>query len=178
MNPGASERYHLHWTEPGGKDQDYEIAGDELTIGREGSAGLVLQDPLVSRLHARIRVGNEGIVIEDLQSRNGTFVNSERVTMADLRPGDRVTIGGSILEVTGGDGMTGSMATSAEGMTVVAPASRVAGATEVLAPIVHDPDATHVLTQPGGARPEAPPRGVVPDELLDRPLISELDLRG
>src|SRR4051794_41866676 len=53
--------------------------GDELVIGRE-DAGLVIDDPEISRRHARVAPVDGGVVVEDLGSTNGTFVNGERAT--------------------------------------------------------------------------------------------------
>src|SRR3954447_6569602 len=53
--------------------------GDELVIGRE-DAGLVIDDPETSRRHARICSVDGGVVVEDLGSTNGTFVNGERAS--------------------------------------------------------------------------------------------------
>jgi sulfite reductase alpha subunit-like flavoprotein/cytochrome b involved in lipid metabolism len=64
------------------------------TLGRDSSAvAVVLDDPNVSRRHARVElVGNE-LIVFDLGSTNGTFVNDERVTRHVLLPGDRLRIG-------------------------------------------------------------------------------------
>jgi pSer/pThr/pTyr-binding forkhead associated (FHA) protein len=48
----------------------------------------------VSRHHARIRVSRDGVTIDDLQSRNGTFLNGERLTAAvPLADGDEIGLG-------------------------------------------------------------------------------------
>lgn len=65
-----------------------------LTIGREGDNALVLPDLTVSRHHARIVLEAGGLVLYDLNSTNGTFVNEVRVTRHPLRPGDTVRFGG------------------------------------------------------------------------------------
>jgi hypothetical protein len=71
-----------------------------LTIGRNPRlAFLVLPDPEVSSLHARIaRDGGPPILI-DANSTNGTYVNGERITNRPLQPGDSITIGGVQLVV-------------------------------------------------------------------------------
>ena len=76
-----------------------------VTLGRGTSADLVLPDEAVSREHATIRADGETVVVEDLDSSNGTFVNGERISSAvRLEDGDCVQIGGSELEVVvGGD---------------------------------------------------------------------------
>jgi len=60
---------------------------------------MVLAEDMVSRRHARIQCSGSEIVIEDLGSTNGTFVNGEKITRAALKEGDRVLIGTSILKV-------------------------------------------------------------------------------
>jgi len=64
-----------------------------LTIGRTPDNNLALPDSQVSRHHARITQQPEGLVIEDLNSTNGTFVNSQRLTRQLLRDGDEIQIG-------------------------------------------------------------------------------------
>jgi pSer/pThr/pTyr-binding forkhead associated (FHA) protein len=75
--------------------------GDELTVGRGGGCGVVLpDDTFISTVHARLfRRGTE-LFVEDLASRNGTFVNGEAVTSPTrLRRGDRVQFGQTVGEV-------------------------------------------------------------------------------
>lgn len=63
-------------------------------IGRDADCHVTLADPLVSRRHARILVGSDRVVVEDLGSRNGVFVNGLGVREpAPLRDGDRLRIG-------------------------------------------------------------------------------------
>lgn len=75
---------------------------DNLTLGRARSNSIVLDDMLVSRHHARISADDHGLVIEDLGSRNGTFVNGRRVQTTRLHEGDRIGIGASTFEVRDG----------------------------------------------------------------------------
>lgn len=64
-------------------------------IGRDPACAVALRLPLLSRRHARIVVSAEGATIEDLGSRNGTFVDGVRVVSATpLRHGDRIQMGG------------------------------------------------------------------------------------
>ena len=71
-----------------------------VTIGRAGDADLVLADELVSRRHARIAPGGSGAVVEDLGSRNGTFVNGEAVHgPTHLVPGDQLQVGVTLVEL-------------------------------------------------------------------------------
>jgi pSer/pThr/pTyr-binding forkhead associated (FHA) protein len=73
--------------------------GQEIIIGRSSDLDMVLVEEMVSRRHARITVKRGAIMIEDLGSTNGTFVNGEKIDRASLREGDRVLVGTSILKV-------------------------------------------------------------------------------
>lgn len=64
-----------------------------LEVGRSSDCWLTLEDEISSRVHARFHVDGEGCEIEDLGSRNGTFVNGERIARGSLRLGDRIRIG-------------------------------------------------------------------------------------
>jgi len=75
------------------------IDSGELVIGRASDLDLVLIEDMVSRKHAKISVHDGVINIADLGSTNGTFVNGERVKKAQLKMGDRVLIGTSILKL-------------------------------------------------------------------------------
>jgi pSer/pThr/pTyr-binding forkhead associated (FHA) protein len=72
----------------------------ETLLGRSPYCSIVLSDARVSRQHAAIRVAAEGVSIEDLGGRNGTYVNGERVVGRRwLVPGDVIQLGGLRLEV-------------------------------------------------------------------------------
>jgi pSer/pThr/pTyr-binding forkhead associated (FHA) protein len=64
-----------------------------LTIGRAPESDIHLPDPSVSRQHALVYVEDEKAILEDMGSRNGTYVNEERVKKAVLSNGDTVRIG-------------------------------------------------------------------------------------
>lgn len=75
-------------------DHDVEVAQGETVIGRSPKCKLVLDDPLVSRSHARLLVHLGSATIEDMGSANGVLVNGERLTRARvLVSGDRIVIG-------------------------------------------------------------------------------------
>jgi pSer/pThr/pTyr-binding forkhead associated (FHA) protein len=71
------------------------LPGDIRTIGRAAGAQFVLEAPLVSRVHCRLTCAADGqLIVEDLGSTNGTFVDTERVTGAvPLRTGSTLTVG-------------------------------------------------------------------------------------
>lgn len=64
----------------GADESVHPLLDDEYVIGRDRASAIVLSDGSVSSRHARIVRMPEGFVLEDLQSRNGTFVNGERIS--------------------------------------------------------------------------------------------------
>jgi pSer/pThr/pTyr-binding forkhead associated (FHA) protein len=74
--------------------------GAGATVGRGRDADLVLADELVSRRHARVVAAGPGAVVEDLGSRNGTFVNGELIHgPTRLEPGDQLQLGVTLVEL-------------------------------------------------------------------------------
>jgi FHA domain len=71
----------------------------ELMIGRHYACDVVLNDPSVSRQHARIVFRAGGWVLQDLASTNGTSVNGATVGRCVLRPGDHLMLGTERLRV-------------------------------------------------------------------------------
>jgi DNA-binding NtrC family response regulator len=65
----------------------------DLNIGTGEGQHLKLNDPCVSRHHCVIRVGDDGLVCDDLGSTNGTFVSGHRIRSAALAPGDTIALG-------------------------------------------------------------------------------------
>jgi len=101
MQPEAGAlRYSLRFLS--GKSQGSEYVLDDpmaVTVGRSGEVDLILVEGMVSRRHARFTLSGDQLRVEDLGSTNGTFVNGEKVSRAQLAEGDRVLIGTSILKV-------------------------------------------------------------------------------
>lgn len=71
--------------------------GDLLLIGRGTHCDIRLEDPSASRVHCRVLARDGKVFLTDAGSRWGTFVNGNRVTECELRPGDEITIGETIL---------------------------------------------------------------------------------
>jgi pSer/pThr/pTyr-binding forkhead associated (FHA) protein len=91
----------LRLLEPTAREGETIPLGDELTVGRGGGCGIVLaDDQFVSTVHARVFRRGDDVFVEDLGSRNGTFVNGQPVdgTMR-LRRGDRVQFGQTVAEL-------------------------------------------------------------------------------
>src|SRR3954470_14526170 len=75
----------------------YPLLLDENVIGRTRDCSIRIEDPGISRRHARIvRRGPETYYLEDLGSRNGTFVRGTKVTNHALGDGDRLAVGPSV----------------------------------------------------------------------------------
>ncbi len=78
------------------------LANAVITIGRSPACSLVLEDEYASSRHAQLSPTTNGWLIEDLGSRNGTFVDDERLTDAQLlTPGTAVRIGQTTMELVG-----------------------------------------------------------------------------
>jgi hypothetical protein len=77
----------------GGHEVCYPIAKRELVLGRHRNCDLVLADAKVSSSHARVEYSDGAIVLVDLDSRNGSYVNGHRVSRATLEPGDEIQVG-------------------------------------------------------------------------------------
>lgn len=77
----------------GGGTRTVALGVATATIGRTQDCEVVLRDPATSRHHARIVPVEDGFVLEDLGSTNGTLLNDEAIERALLEDGDVVTIG-------------------------------------------------------------------------------------
>lgn len=95
---------------------------DPIVIGRSSILDLSLADRALSRQHARISRKNGRWVVEDLGSRNSTFVNEVRLEEpVELRLGDRVSVGSCLLEIRepGDDGRSANASiTTGTGQTL------------------------------------------------------------
>jgi hypothetical protein len=75
------------------------ISATPLVIGRLPECAVVLVDTNISRRHAQVAMDDGAVVVTDLGSTNGTFVNGRRITRSTVRPGDEITVGTSRLRV-------------------------------------------------------------------------------
>ena len=77
----------------------FTVDGRPLTIGRAPDNGLVLFDGRVSRHHARLYGRRGALLLADLGSTNGSWVNDRKVEEMALGEGDRIRVGDTILVV-------------------------------------------------------------------------------
>jgi pSer/pThr/pTyr-binding forkhead associated (FHA) protein len=75
----------------------------EIVVGRSSELDMVLVEDMVSRKHAKISATSDNILIQDLGSTNGTFVNGEKIKKVRLKEGDRILIGTSIIKLVAVD---------------------------------------------------------------------------
>jgi FHA domain len=81
-------------------ERDIPLRPGETTLGRSEECTMLLDDALLSRVHARLRVSGSEVVLEDLDSKNGTYVNDVRIQEpARLHNGDRLRLGHTLMEL-------------------------------------------------------------------------------
>jgi pSer/pThr/pTyr-binding forkhead associated (FHA) protein len=73
--------------------ETFQVAGEQMRIGRSPDAEVFLDDVTVSRNHALLVRRREGLFIDDLGSLNGTYVNRRRIESHRLEDGDEIQIG-------------------------------------------------------------------------------------
>jgi signal transduction histidine kinase len=78
----------------------FDVDEGTIALGRDASNQIRLLDTEVSRRHAELTFDGETCTIADLDSSNGTYVNSQRVATAQLRTGDKLQLGGTVMLFT------------------------------------------------------------------------------
>jgi serine/threonine protein kinase len=74
-------------------------SGQGIVFGRSLAVEVSIDDLRVSRRHCKLELGERGLLITDLQSANGTYLNGKRVLKALVRPGDRLAVGSHDMSV-------------------------------------------------------------------------------
>jgi pSer/pThr/pTyr-binding forkhead associated (FHA) protein len=122
-----------------------------LEIGRDATAGApLLQDELISRRHVRLTPVDDGVRVEDLDSRNGTFVDGDEIVgPAHLAAGGRLLVGVTVFQLLSDN-------EARDGLTVVRPIPAGLTALRPL-PSLAPPSVTAVRELPSLAVPEAQP---------------------
>ena len=71
----------------------FDIAGDEITVGRADTNAIAVDDDAVSGEHCRIFQAGDHFILKDMDSTNGTLLNNSPTTECRLKPGDVITVG-------------------------------------------------------------------------------------
>lgn len=92
--------FRLQVTLPTGATLEREFSTGAMTVGRAPGCDLVLDDPFLSRQHARFSVDGDLLQVEDLGSSNGTLVNDREIAEpTHLGPGDRVRLSDTMIAI-------------------------------------------------------------------------------
>ncbi len=99
--PKAARPSTLRVLEPSDQQGKIYEVSSELTIGRAKSCDLVFEDSFISQEHVKITKNSKGLVVEDLGSTNGTFLNNQKLRgPKQAYLGDRVRLGNILMELT------------------------------------------------------------------------------
>ena len=81
------------------RGQEFEVS-DVMVMGRSDETDVVLDDPYASEFHLRLVAQENGMMLHDLGSTNGTYVNGRRVSApTQLRRGDSIQVGKTVMEI-------------------------------------------------------------------------------
>ena len=86
------------------KGRSYELKVDKTTVGRVEDNTFQIADASVSSHHCEILLRGTDVVIKDLNSTNGTFINDEKISESVLKPGQKLRLGQIELSLETGDG--------------------------------------------------------------------------
>ncbi len=97
MQPGSGSSFRLIVRRGPQPNQIYELNRDVITIGRDITNDITINDPEVSRHHARISRQGDHYIIEDVGSTNGTFINGQRLSGSRmLSAGETIGLGETV----------------------------------------------------------------------------------
>ena len=102
----------------------YELNVERTTVGRVEDNAFQIAEPSVSSHHAEIILKGNDVLIKDLNSTNGTFINGEKITEAVLKPGQTLKFGQVELRLEGKDGAGAAAATAKPAAGAAAPAEK------------------------------------------------------
>lgn len=89
----------LRYVLPDGEQKEYRLTEKSITIGRGAEVDVIVPDKMASRVHCGISFWDDAYFVRDFKSRNGTYVNDNRIDVFRLKPGDRVRIGDTIFTI-------------------------------------------------------------------------------
>src|SRR5690348_1963585 len=99
----------------------HELKADKTTIGRVEDNTFQIAEPSVSSHHCEVLLRGNEVVIKDLNSTNGTFINEEKITESVLKPGQTLRLGQIELRLENGAPAPAAAAPAAPGSTSSAP---------------------------------------------------------
>ncbi|MBE9506539.1 MAG: FHA domain-containing protein, partial [Chloroflexi bacterium] len=114
----STSNYALQVNLPDGQTRDYALSPSGLSLGRSHDNDILLQDPKVSSHHARILLSGSNVQVLDLGSKNGTYVNGQRIPAQvprTVKPGDVVQLGNATLSLQTGMQPPGAAAAAVAG---------------------------------------------------------------
>lgn len=89
----------LRYKSQDGQLLELTLTDKPLTIGRSPDADIVVLDERASRMHSSVRLWDNEYYIKDLKSKNGTFLNNDRVEMSKIKPGDKIRVGTFVISI-------------------------------------------------------------------------------
>ena len=128
--------------------KQFPLIAPSVTIGRHSGNEIQLTDQRVSRRHLEIRESGAGHQLFDLESGNGTLVNDRLVQVIDLRTGDRIAIGDTVLQYA-----TAAQASDTNDRTRLILPPPAEFTSEILRTVAADAG-SQILSRPDGATTE------------------------
>ena len=98
----------LRYSKSDGTQGVIPLQDKPLTIGRSSEADITLNDAKASRLHCCVAPEGKGYAAKDLDSKNGCYLNEERIVSTTLRVGDKLRVGDTVFYVEKGKDHVGS----------------------------------------------------------------------
>ena len=96
--PDSAKRAYLLVMTEGSPPVQFDLGGALISIGRASDNDVIVDDALVSRHHCQLKLQHGAYGLADLGSRNGSWVNGQRVSEVALGPGDIIRIGSTEIE--------------------------------------------------------------------------------
>ena len=83
-----------------GPSRRFRLNEEGLVIGRSPEAGVRVNDEMVSRQHVRVYLSGQEVRVEDLDSRNGIFINGRRITESAFKEGETLSVGNATFQLS------------------------------------------------------------------------------
>jgi pSer/pThr/pTyr-binding forkhead associated (FHA) protein len=159
--------------------QVFPLSEDTISIGRDPLSDIVINDPEVSRQHARLTLAGDSYSLQDMGSTNGTFVDGKRLSgdPVVLRPGQAIMFGSNVTVIFQATSASDPLA------TMIAPSAQPP--VEEPAPVFEEPAAEEpvvitpvepeepVFEEPAFEMPEEP---VIEEPAFEEPVVEEPDM--